>query len=321
MNEWMDELRRMAGALQPTGAARGEILEGVRRARRRRAVGMTAGAVVAVAVVGVGAAVMPGVLRSNESGPATQSPTVTSTTELELFDCALQHKVSGPAPPIEGLEEQQDIVRRISSARWVGFTVRHASPTALGVVAFAQGDLETARRFLTDEGVTYVHAWDASGPEVGLDEDGKTSLATQRAMDPAMRDIRRATRGIPGWAAFAYWDEAGAVLVQWKEPVPAEVAELAGVRPDGVTVLVEGVPYSMRDIIRGMNQLHAAADDDSRIDGAFLTSTSACHDFTGIVAGVGPQSLGDRRGELQREFAQIAGMPVRVVPLPPAVAL
>ncbi len=37
----------------------------------------------------------------------------------------------------------------------------------------------------------------------------------------------------PGSAGLAFWQEAGAVLLSWKAPLPDEIAALEGQRPDG----------------------------------------------------------------------------------------
>lgn len=237
----------------------------------------------------------------------------------ERFTCPRASRVLGDAPPIPDREELDAIAERVRRTGWDGFEVRRVEATHLGVVALVAGDLQAARRVLAEVGAAQTHAWDDSLAPVGVDAAGQVREVLQGLLEPAVRDVRAAVRGIPGQESIALWPEAGAVLLQWKAPVPTEVRALAGRRPDGVRVIVEPTRYSRRDI-RAASERVVAAIRAGRIEVDWSTA-SGCADGSGLVVGVQPHSLADRAAELEAQLAEVAGMPVRVVPEEPPVPL
>jgi hypothetical protein len=145
---------------------------------------------------------------------------------------------------------------------------------------------------------------------VGVDADGQIRQVLQWLLQPAISDVRRATRSLPGDAGLALWQDAGAVLLQWKAPVPQELLALAGVRPDGVEVIVEPVDYSQQDMQRAARQLQAVLRERGLRDR--WSSSYGCGDGSGLVVGIVPP-LTDR-AELQADFTEALGLPVMVVP-------
>lgn len=312
-DEWRTELVRMTAAVRPTEGATDRIREGLRRSRRRRALGAVAGGMAAVTVLAVGGSVVAGV----GWGPVGTLPgSVTRTPSASLFECETKSKALGPGPVIADLSEQERAVERLLALSSV--QVRHAAPSPLGVVAFvddASGDMDAyadpavvAR--LKNAGAAHVYEWDPSMAPEGTEAEEMEGLVAGWLLEPAVRDVRRATRGLVGAAGIALWKDAGAVLVQWKAPVPTEVQALAGVRPDGVTVVVEPVTYARRDIARAQQQLEGVLRERNLEDR--WSSSSACADGSGLVVGMVPPV--DDRAQLQEDFAEELGLPVMIVP-------
>jgi hypothetical protein len=242
-------------------------------------------------------------------------------SQAALFGCPEENPVfTRHVPPIMDIRQQQAIAARVESLSGQGWSVVFARPTRLGVFAFVDGDVEAARRVLL--GADAAHVWQRDqGPEFGDgdDHDALVDQAMQWALEKPMEEVLGALRSLPNDGEPAYWDKAGAILVQWKGPLPARVASLDGMRPDGVLVIVEETPYSPREI-QAANDRIVAADERGDID-AHLSALGACGDLSGALIGIRPESLGDRAGQLQEELSRIAGLPVHVVPVEPARAL
>lgn len=319
-DEWMRGLRDWAGGIRPVGDVVGAVSDGVRRRRRRRA-GFVAGTSAAVLVAGmaVGVAALPG----SDDGRGAPSPTATSGEPSSAFTCPTESRVFTGRRPIPDLEEQDQVVSLISrlSSVWV----RHAEPTALGVVALVgddSGDEDLwADPQVADQlqrlGVARVYEWDPSAAETGVDGAGQVRRVLGWGVDPAYRDLRRATRGIPGRGSIAYWSEAGAILVSWKAPLPAAVEALAGVRPDGVRVVLDVVPYSERDVRRAQGRLEDwLVATGRRVE---WTESHACADHSGLIVSMLPEEA--HRGTIAERIGEAVGMPVMVVAEEPPVPL
>ncbi len=229
------------------------------------------------------------------------------------FSCPKLSRVFRDAAPIRELDRLQDIVTRVEHTAWDGFAVRRAEATNLGVVALVTGELDEARGRLREVGVAHVYRWDPSVASVGVDGPGQVQQVLQWLLDPAGRELRAAYRGVGGFEGVAYWQAAGAVLLQWKAPIPPKVQSLAGLRSDGVRVIVEPTRYSARDF-RAASAKVIGAIRAGRVD-AEWSSTYGCGDGSGLVVGIEPASLGgDRRSSLQTQLTAVANMPVYVVP-------
>jgi len=342
-DDWMDELRGVDGTLLPTVAARAEVIEGVRRRRRRRAIGMGVGATGTVAALVAAVLLLPAMVLPDDESPRPAPAALVTTPaasptpddaptpwrlnggfweEPAPGDCPEVSRVfdASAVPPIPDLARQQQVVTELAATDFRAFGVRHAAPTALGVVALVTGDVAVAERVLREDyGVELVHEWDRSGPDVGLDVDGQVGQVIAWQIEPVGHRLDREVRGLDGYAEIAMWQSAGGVLLSWKAPVPAEIAALAGVRPNGVRVFVEGVPYSEQELSAARQRVQAAVDR-GRVD-AKISSSTFCGDQSGLVFGIPPRFLGDGKEELEQELAGIAGMPVTVVPGSPPVDL
>jgi hypothetical protein len=319
-DDWMDELRRADGALLPTGAAGDVVRRGVAKRRRRRAAVATGSGAGAV-LTAVGLALIPGLTvnpypdRDSDSVPATEDATG-DVTEPGLFDCPTDHRVfTDQTPPIADEARQQRTIDRLSGLVTPEFSMRYAETSPLGVIALVEGDERAAMRYLEPEGVTHVQPWDPSGPSVDLDERAQVRQVLSWEIDPVLREIDRSTRRIPGREGLAFWTDAGAVVVQWKAPVPVEVRALEGVRDNGVRVYVHPTTYSEKDIRRAQRAFgRALRRGELSVERGEWSSTYACQDGSGLVVGIVPEALANRRAELQKELASVVGMPVKVEP-------
>ncbi|MDP2775344.1 MAG: hypothetical protein Q8O61_17460 [Nocardioides sp.] len=325
-DELRDALQRMSGAVRPTVGAADTIHAGVRRSRRRRALGTvvgTAGLVMAVAAGGYALAASDTGPRQVQPAPADSSLSPSAPAADELFECATEHPVFTRAtPPVPDLAEQQRTVQQLYAMSSV--QVRHAAPTRLGVVALVVDDSGDPDSYaepdvvaqLRAAGASHVYEWDPSIASAGVDADGQVRQVLQWRLDPAIGDVRRATRGVPGDAGLALWTDAGAVLLQWKAPIPQEVLALAGVRPDGVEVIVEPVAHSRQDVTRAQERLQSALRELGLLDR--FSSASACGDGSGLIVGLVPPITD--RAALQADLSEALGLPVMVIheerPLP-----
>lgn len=321
-DDWERDLERLGGAVRPTGAVAGDVREVVRRRRRRRRTAGVAGVAAAVAAVVVTSTLVAGGSEP-ASGPevaATASPSASpdlphSTpppTPPARFTCPRGLQLLQDAPPIADLAEQQAVVADILRVTGPMSSVRVlvAQPTALGVVVLVQPGLADATQLLEDLGASYVHDWDPGGPSVGLDEDGQVRQVLQWQLEPVVHHLNRVTHDRPGNAGLALWQDAGAVVLQWQAPVPAEIEALAGVLPSGVEVQVWPVTYSDGDVRRAQDRL-----PDVLVERGLReewTSSYGCADHSGLVVGMVPP-LGDR-ATLEDDLTRALGMPVLVVP-------
>lgn len=269
-----------------------------RRVRARRTAG-AASVAAAVAVVAVGVSLVTGA--SSTAGP--QEPSATTSVPVDPSGrppCA--SITEGPLPPIENLAEQEVLVERALALDDPAFEVRQAVPTHLGVVVRVTGNLAVARAALP--GVPYVDAW--LGEEFGPDDEQMMLRALAPQLGAAATQVRRATKGLAGDAGLAYWQDAGALVVQWKTPVPAAVAALDGVQPGGVRVIVEPARYSTADLQAASRRVATAGlGPEVRISGI-----SHCNDGSGLEVGVAPP-LQDRDALTER-LAATARVPVTV---------
>ncbi|NPC97070.1 hypothetical protein [Nocardioides sp. zg-DK7169] len=196
-------LASLAAAARPTADAVEVVRRGVRRRRRRRAALATAGAGLTVAAVALATTVLPG--GAGGSGGPRPDPAERPTTAPALFDCPLEHRVlRDPVPPFPGLADQERVVAEVSGLVRNVWTVRHAEPTALGVVALVQGNLAFAEAQLPEHGVALVRPW-ASRPDAAAQVD----RALERAVLPVAALVRRESGDLPGGAGIALWPEAG----------------------------------------------------------------------------------------------------------------
>jgi hypothetical protein len=270
-------------------------------------------ALVGAAVVVLGALVFGTVAgRTPErAAPPRHTAPPETRSQAALFSCPELHPVfTRHVPPIMEIGRERAIAARVSELSGSGWSVAFAEPTRLGVFAFVDGDLAAAKPVVLDAGATHVWA-NLLGSEVGTRAD-IVEQALNWALAKPMRDVRRALHGLTDDGDLAYWNEAGAIFVQWKRPLPPQVAALAELRrPDGVLVVVEETPYSARELQAAPRA--AFTPEVARDIGVELTSARACGDLSGIIVGVEPEQLGDRAPRLQEQLSAITHVPVHVV--------
>ncbi len=328
MDDWMDRLREQTGDVRPAGEAPDRITQELSRRRRHRNRLAGAGTVASVAVVVGAVAFAPRLLDRDATDPvdpATSAPSTVATAPadsgssnlLPEFTCPLENPVfteDPPEPDPAMFNAYKRTYSEVVARDFEGFEVAEIEVFNAGVFALVTGNLARAERELGELGVAGVQLWDPSGPDVGLDAYAQLEQLIGWRLDPILRHARQATRGIPGQAGFAYWHDADAIFVQWKEPVPAEVQALEDTRfKSGGSIIVRGVTHSAADVRRAQDELQDwLVDNDWRDD---WSSASSCGDFTGLVVGLTPDSLADADVPgLAREISDGVGMPVRVVP-------
>jgi len=339
---WSAELTRLAGSVQPTPEAAASVRAGIKRRQSRRTALAVAGSAAAVVVVASSAFALsrpsaqdPVTPAASTSSPASPSGTPSSSPstspsysiweEPAPGDCPQYNKVFDPdaAPPILDLAAQQQLVAQLEKTRFQGFEVHRAEPTPIGVgVLVVTDDVPAARELLEREyGAAMVGGWNPHAPAPGFGIDLHTSIDQMLGweLDPVVRWVQGQARGYAGSAGIALWRDAGAVLLQWKDPVPAEIVALAGSRPNGVEVVVEGVRYSDRETLDAGRRVFDAFRS-GEVEGK-VSMTSGCGDQSGLVVGIPPGVLGDRKEEFERLLEPIAGMPVTVVEEEMPVAL
>lgn len=322
MDEWEDALR--GGELLPTGGALAQVEAEVRRRRRRRTVGLVTAGVVATTVAVTALAVLPGGAEPTvATDPSKERPTPaavpdgsTGAPDPRTFSCPTENRVFTDELPADAdqVQEWKRIYAEIVAADFDGFAVHRAEIfTSLGVYVLVTGDEAEARRVLVDEyGVSVVWLWepDVWGP--GSEEEIIHLMADEEAFQPMMQEVKRRTRGLEGSGGIAYWISSGAILVQWKKPVPAEVYALEDIEfKAGGRIVVDGVDHSEKERVRAQNRV-VAAFNQGTVDADF-SFAGACGDNSGLIVGITPDSLGKRAPELQETLAGIAGMPVMVV--------
>lgn len=287
------------------------------------------GALRVLALVGVAAALLGALVLGAVAGrtperaalPDHVAPPETRS-QAALFSCPELHPVfTRHVPPIMEIGREWAIAGRVSELSGPGWSVAFAEPTRLGVFAFVDGDLAAAEPVVLAAGATHAYRRD-QGPEFGGGEDRAALIeqALNWALEKPMEEVRRSLRALPDDGDLAYWLKAGAIFIQWKHPLPPEVAALAELRrPDGVLVVVEETPYSAREIVAAQNKIFDERYE-KLVDASFAMAR-ACGDLSGVLLGVDPASLGDRGPGIQEALSRIAGMPVHVVPEEPVQPL
>lgn len=296
------------------------------RRRGHLSVATAAGAAVLVGSVAQGCGVAPqdrdAPVGAQEPAVATSAastsaaPATSSTADPSSFSCPQELDVLHGTTPIPDLAGQQRIVHQLVALDSVW--VRHAAPSALGVVALVQddsGDIDyradpVVVDRLTRIGVAHTYEWDPEAVDSGADAADQVRQVLLWELDPAMQDVRREVRGVSGSAGLVFWPEGGAIVVQWKAPVPAEIRGLAGTRPDGVRVEVRPTTYSAVDVRRAQRRLSVWLRQSGRWhQWSFAT---ACADGSGLVVGMLPRVAGEPG--LTEAISEAVGMPVLVVP-------
>lgn len=227
----------------------------------------------------------------------------TPTPSADLFTC--DRTFTRAAEPPADLREQGGISEWAGGYVGDGYVVRRTASSPLGLVALVEGDLARARAELLPRGIAIMERW--HDPQGDVDPLAQVSEVVEARLRPVLAEVRRRVRGLDGVYDVLPWPSGGAVVVEWREPVPAEVAALAGEQADRVRVVVQGVPHSRDEVDRAV-----AAVEGADGLGAEVTSVAGCADGAGLVVGVA--DLGERRADLQDELAEVAGMPVLVVP-------
>jgi hypothetical protein len=243
-----------------------------------------------------------------EAAEVAEAPSASTSEAVDdLFSCDRTF-TRASAPPAD-LVEQGGISEWAGGYVGDGYVVRRAASSPLGLVALVAGDVERARAELTARGVALVAPWDDGESTRSVTPFAQVDALVAQQLDPVLAEVRAATAGLAGVFEIRTWVPNGEVVVQWAEPVPAEVEALAGERPGRVRVAVEAVPHSRAAVDEAVARVLAADV------GVQPTTAIPCADGTGAVVGIDPETLGDRRAELQDELGEVAGMPVLVVPL------
>ena len=309
---WSEDLTWMAGSVSATSDALPLVRDRIRRRKRQRAVVAVVGsAALVAAVAGTGFVLF----RPSSDRPSTPAVATSSAAEAELFSCPQGLDLPQDPPPIADLADQQATIASIEARTWDGFTIERTAPSPLGVVAMIEGDLARARSALGAAGAPVVYNCDPALDGGGM---GYLDWVMQWRLDPVVHEVAKIKLDVDGYAGIALWQDAGAVILQWKAPIPPEVQALAGVRPDRVTVIVRPTDYSSRELAHA-RKLVTKAFESGAVN-ARWTMVSSCSDASGFVVGIQPP-LGDRRAELQYLLSSLAGVPVMVVPQEPPAAV
>lgn len=327
-DRWLAEttarLRSHASQAEPMPEAMPRLRGAVTRRRRSRATTVAAGTVAALGICGIAVALnqsdaprSEGDLAAPASDPATSTPDPAPTSP-----CPEPLDTLGTPPPIPDLAAQEELIVTLRTLSSV--FIAHAEPTPLGVIALV-ADESGDQDYLADPkvvqrlkrlGVGLVYEWIPKGEDGGSARE-QVRQAIQWSLQDAISDVRARTKGLTGSAGIVLWQEAGALVLDWKRPVPPEVAALDGVRTDGVRVEVREVTYSNADTRRAGRAVFTWARGNDLVE--TLSSASACGDGTGLRVGVVPDRAAD--AELATQIEQAAGMPVSVVAEEPPVNL
>lgn len=231
-------------------------------------------------------------------GPAHAGPP-TASTEVP---CAGNHY--GPPRAVPRLAHQRDVVRTVKRLPADDrYAVKRVRPTHFGVVALVSGDVDAARRDL--DGVRHVVSW-TDHYLSDFPPSMRMGVVLVDLLRPVMNDVLRELRGVPGRVGPAYWTRGGAVVLEWKAPVPEEVLAVAGVRPGGAEVRVVPRAYSQKDFDRAGNRLIDFLDDHD-VDWSTL---SGCASGQGLELSIPGDP--DDLTVTQEQLDESAGMPVRV---------
>lgn len=338
MEQWERELERLAGSVRPDGSPVGVVRDAVRRRlRRRRALGIASAAAGVVAVLAVTAVLPPGgspaavapsgptpTGSTTPTGPSDPAPTTSpAPTPGEVADLPPGEPYAGPSidwrsyelatstgcgsggafgrrPPLADLAEQQELAAQVEGRSGNGYVVRMARPSAIGVIAMIDGDLAAAYDDLP-RAVT-LSKW--FSPEESY------FIALEEFVRPTLRALPNELNqpGLAGKVGVVQWQEAGAVVVQWKAPVPPEVLALTGPRADGTVVLVEPTRFDKAELRT------ASAVVRQGLDAGFV-NVYPCGDFSGLevmLEGSDPRNDGIDTDALEAELTDLAGVPVSV---------
>jgi len=170
-------------------------------------------------------------------------------------------------------------------------------------------DPSVAQR-LSGLGVAHTYEWQpaSSGSDGGAADQVRQVILWE--LYPVLRQVRQDVRGMSGMAGIGFWPEAGAVVVQWRAPIPPEVSALVGTRASGARVEVRPTVYSRADVRHAQDHLQEwLRDTDRRRD---WSSAGACADGSGLIVGMRPKAAGEPG--LANEIAAAVGMPVLVIP-------
>ncbi|MFS3128794.1 hypothetical protein ACLM5J_10355 [Nocardioides sp. Bht2] len=318
-DRWLEEttarLRAHATQAEPLPAAIPRLRGAVTRRRRRRTATLAAGTVAALGICGVAVALnQQQEPRRDVDLAAPNSPAATPAT-LPASACPDPLDALGTPPPIDDLAEQKELIFTLHTLSSV--LVVHAEPTPLGVVALVAdetGDQDyfaepTVAQRLKQLGVGVVYEWIPRGEEGGSAKE-QVRQAIQWSLQDAISDVRARIRGLTGSAGLVLWQEAGALVLNWKRPAPPEVVALQGVRADRVRVELREVTYSDADTLRAARAVFAWAKANHAT--RLLSSASGCGDGTGLKVGVVPKRAAD--ANLAAQLEEAAGMRVTVVP-------
>ncbi|WP_244930416.1 hypothetical protein [Nocardioides sp. W7] len=240
-----------------------------------------------------------------------EPPRVDLPAAGDLFTC--DRTFTRASEPPADLVEQGGISEWAGGYVGDGYVVRRAASSPLGLIALVSGDVARARTELVPRGVSVVAPW--QDPQGDANPFAQVTEVVAQRLAPVAREVRREVRGLEGGYDVVPWVAGGAVVVQWRAPVPGVVQALAGERADRVRVILEEVPLSRHQVDRA-----AAAIEEADDLGVEVTATSGCAGGTGLVVGVPPDTEIDDRPALQERLAGVAGVPVLVVPLEAAAA-
>jgi hypothetical protein len=114
----------------------------------------------------------------------------------------------------------------------------------------------------------------------------------------------------PGFGKVAVDFSTAEVRVYWKGEPPNVVAEAAGLREDGVTVVLIQVAYSARELELAGEELLAAS---RRAGPVRIVSVRPAKDLSGVTVGILPKDMPEDIEDLRRTFEEIAGgVPVTI---------
>lgn len=196
-----DALTRMSGAVRPTVGASDTIHAGVRRSRRRRALGTVVGTAGLVVAVAAGGSALT--RTASQQTPVEPVPATTSASPVDAVEptdpplvCALQRLVVGDAITLAELRDQKRVVGQVRALSSV--QVRHVETTPIGVVALVvddsgdedlRADPAVVAR-LRELGVAQVREWDPAAAEAGTGAAAQVRRVITRTVRITVRDAQ-----------------------------------------------------------------------------------------------------------------------------------
>lgn len=196
-----DALTRMSGAVRPTVGASDTIHAGVRRSRRRRALGTVVGTAGLVVAVAAGGSALT--RTASEQTPVEPVPATTSASPAAAVEptdpplvCALQQLVVGDAITLAELRDQKRVVGQVRALSSV--QVRHAETTPIGVVALVVDDSDDADlradpsvvARLRELGVAQVREWDPAAAAAGTGAAAQVRRVITQTVRITVRDAQ-----------------------------------------------------------------------------------------------------------------------------------